>query len=365
MLAALKKYSYGLMLSILAPWSWLYGLIIYIRNLLYDYGYKKSYTFHTTTIISIGNLAMGGTGKTPCIEYLLQLLQAHFDTAVVSRGYQRTTTTPRIATPVDNAWTLGDEPYQIYQKFAVQGQHIHIAVGANRVNAIHQLLATYPKTEVILLDDGFQHRRVHRDLNILLTTFQQPFFADHLLPMGRLREYRQAAQRANVILVTKCPDEPTMDTRSYFQEHMMRYTGRKVPIFFTSITYGSPVSLGTTQPFTGDESLILLTGIADTAPLVQYVSKHYAIIQHLSFPDHHWFTKHDMQRIRATFHQAPYKKRCILTTEKDSVRLMHPALAPIMKDVPIFVLPMWMSFAGKQEEKEFSQLIFEYIYRES
>lgn len=363
MLAALKKYIRGIVLSILAPWSWLYGLVTYMRNRLYDYGFKKSYVFNNTTIISIGNLAMGGTGKTPCIEYILRLLQPHFYTAVVSRGYQRKTTDDRIATPTDNAWTLGDEPYQLYQKFAAQDPHTQIMVGKDRVKAIHKLLATYPKTEVILLDDGFQHRRVHRNLNILLTTFQRPFFTDHPLPRGRLRENRQAAQRADVVLVTKCPYPFTADTRTYFKQHIIHYTGREVPIFFTYVQYGSPMNLGTTQPFTGAEAVILLTGIADARPLVQYVNENYPLIKHLSFQDHHRFTKHDIRRIVATFHQAPHEKKCILTTEKDSARLMHPTLAPIIKDVPIFVLPMWMTFVEGEEEKEFNQLILDCINR--
>ncbi len=359
-----KKYIRGIVLSILAPWSWLYGLVTYMRNRLYDYGLKKSYTFNTTTIISIGNLAMGGTGKTPCIEYVLRLLQPGFYTAVVSRGYQRKTTADRIATSTDNAWTLGDEPYQLYQKFATQGQHTQIVVGENRVNAINKLLATHPATEVILLDDGFQHRRVSRNLNILLTTFQRPFFADHPLPMGRLRESRHAAQRADIVLITKCPHPSIPNTRSYFKQNIIKYTGKEVPIYFTYIHYGSPESLGTTQPFTGDESVILLTGLADARPLVEYVNENYHLIKHLSFQDHHRFTKYDIRNIVATFHQVPHTKKCILTTEKDSVRLMHPTLAPIIEDVPIFVLPMWMAFIEREEEKKFNQLILDNISKD-
>lgn len=355
-----KKNIRAIVLSILAPWSWLYGLVIYIRNWLYDYRFKKIYAFNNTPIISIGNLTMGGTGKTPCIEYLLRLLQPHFYTAVVSRGYQRKTTDDRIATSVDTAWTLGDEPCQLYKKFATPGQRTQIMVGKDRAQAINKLLVLYPATEVILLDDGFQHRRVHRNLNVLLTTFQSPFFTDHPLPRGSLREQRHAAQRADVVLVTKCPSL-TIDIRSYFKEQIIHYTGREVPVCFTSIDYGSPVSLGTSQPFTEDTAVMLLTGIAAAKPLVQYVSESYHLIQHLSFPDHHRFSKHDIRKFVTAFHQVPHEKKCILTTEKDSVRLMHPILAPIIKEVPIFVLPIQMVFV--EGEKEFNQLIFDCINR--
>lgn len=361
MLATLTKYIHAIFLSMLAPWSWLYGLVIWTRNMLYDHGFKKIYIFNNTTVISVGNLTMGGTGKTPCIEYLLQLLQSRFDTAVVSRGYHRKTTNYKMATPTDNAWTLGDEPYQLYQKFSSPTTQLPIAVGENRANAIDQLIATYTKTAVILLDDGFQHRRVHRNLNILLTTFQRPFFTDYLLPKGRLRESRQAAKRADAILVTKCPYPLIMNMEHGFKQHIIQYTGREVPIFFSYILYESPRSLVTTQPFTGEESVILLTGIADASPLVQYVRATYRLLQHLSFPDHHRFTKQDIQRIVAIFHQARPEKKCILTTEKDSARLIHPTLASIIKDVPIFVLPIRMAFI--KEEKEFNQLVLNCINR--
>lgn len=362
MLSALRRYIRVIFLSILLPWSWLYGVLTYMRNQLYDWGLKKSYSFNNTPIISIGNLTMGGTGKTPCIEYILGLLQPHCYIGVVTRGYHRKTTGYRIAAPNDNAWTLGDEPYQLYCKFAAQGQHTYIAVGEDRVKSIRNLLANHPKTNVILLDDGLQHRRVHSNLNILLTTLQRPFFMDHLLPIGRLREHRQAARRADIVLVTKCPYPLTADKRAYFKQHIIHYTDKEVPVFFTYIQYGSPSSLvTTTHPFTGEEAVILLTGIADAKPLVQHVCKNYNFIQHFSFQDHHWFSKHDIRRIVAAFHQAPYEKKCILTTQKDSTRLMHPTLAPIIKDVPIFVLPMWMAFT--EGEKEFNQLIFDCIHR--
>ena len=186
---------------LLFPFSWLYYLITQIRNRLYDRGLKPSVKFELP-VICVGNLTVGGTGKTPMIEHLIRLLQNRFKVATLSRGYGRATKGIRIAGPSENASTIGDEPFQFYTKF---GKRITVAVGEERALAIPTILQECSDTQIILLDDGFQHRKVSPGFSILLTDYHRPFYNDFLLPSGRLRESRWGAERADVIVVTKCP----------------------------------------------------------------------------------------------------------------------------------------------------------------
>ena len=360
-LKLLKQQSYqqprASLLAYFLKWlQWLYSAIIYLHNLVYEYKLKTIHTFHNTIVISIGNIAVGGTGKTPYVEYMLRLLQAHFNIAVVSRGYGRKTTADIIVTSMDSADTVGDEPYQLYLKFAARRQQPVVAVGKNRATIIAKVLQKHPETQLIVLDDAFQHRRIYRDLNILLTTFYNPFFLDNLLPMGTLREHKQAAQRADMVLVTKCPDCLTQKQQTDFCKNITDYTKRQVPIFFTYIRYHQPIGFNTSQAFTPDTSIILLTGIADTRLLVAYVSTTYHLAKHISFNDHHSFTRSDIQKIAHSFWAIAKYKKCILTTEKDGTRLIAPILAAILKDIPIYLLPIAMH-AGEQEERLNAELL--------
>lgn len=360
MLYFFKKYLDNIIFAILLPFGWFYGIIIWIRNLLYDYGIKTRYIYNTK-VISVGNIRVGGTGKTPCIEYLVGLLQHQFYIMLVSRGYKRATRGFRIADKLDTARTIGDEPYQLYKKFAIQEPKIQVIVGENRAKAIKTALEKNSLTEVILLDDGFQHRQVDRQLNILLTSFHQPFFKDYLLPIGRLREPRRAATRADIIIVTKCPANLSNQSRKYFVEQIKKYINCKdIPILFTYIDYGNPINLWTLEPTSiCQEHIMLLTGIADPVPMVEYVHNHYQLVKHIRFGDHHRFNFNDIEKIVSAFHQITYEKKCILTTEKDSMRLMEPDIAPLLKQLPIFWLPISMCFM--EGEDNFKQLIFDCI----
>lgn len=346
----------------LTPFAWMYGVIIWFRNSLYTYEMQKVHGYNEAIpIISVGNLTVGGTGKTPCIEYLIRLLQEKLYIVVLSRGYKRRTHGYRIASIVDNAQTIGDESYQLYKKFVIKDSKVQVAVSEDRAKAVQKLLFDYSHTNAILLDDGFQHRRVDRKLNILLTSFNKPFFRDHLLPAGRLREHRQAASRADIILVTKCPTLLTHDIQEYFRKHITKYckNHKEPPIFFTRIRYGTPKSLHASHIGSFSEHIVLVTGIADPDPLVQHVSETYQLVHHIAFKDHHQFTQTDIRKIVSIFHQVTYKKKCILTTEKDSMRLMDSNLSPILRQIPVFLLPMSMEFI--EEEKAFIQLIWDSI----
>jgi tetraacyldisaccharide 4'-kinase len=343
---------------LLLPGSWLYSLIIQIRNLLYNLHIKKTHAF-ATPIISLGNLSLGGTGKTPCIAYLIPLLQRQAPIIVLSRGYKRTTRGFRIAQPQDTALTIGDEPFQIYRQFASQ-ENVKVAVSEDRAQGITQLLAIFPNTQAILLDDGFQHRKVKPSLNILLTEFDHPFFADYVIPAGRLREPRKSAQRADLILVTKCPDMLSEAQKHTFKQAIYPYCrDEKVPIFFTHISYHAPRPLWPTQQPTFSKNILLITGIANPQPLVQYVSQHYNLIEHIAFRDHHIFTNQEVQDILAIFDALSYPEKCILTTEKDSVRFRRSTLQASLQGVPIFYLPISMELL--EDEKKFKHLIFECI----
>ena len=359
MLRSLIQCMKRLRLMLLLPGGWLYGVIMQARNFLYDQGIRKSYTFDRT-VLSVGNLTIGGTGKTPCIEYLVHLLQPQLATAMLSRGYKRITQGVKIATPHDTALTIGDEPLQVYNKFSANPS-VKVAVAEDRVQGINQLLAIDPTIDVILLDDAFQHRSIQPCLNILLTDFNRPFFTDYVLPAGRLRESRKAAQRADVVIVTKCPNAMPQATQAYFSHQIYRYCRQHPlpPIFFTRIGYGSPVQVGQGHPMPLAKHVLLVTGIADSKPLAQHVAQHYHLVQHMAFQDHHAFTPQDIRKILAAFSQIPYQAKCLLTTEKDSVRLRDPALQPLLQHIPIFYLPIAMAFIAGGEI--FNKLIFEAI----
>jgi tetraacyldisaccharide 4'-kinase len=337
----------------------LYRWIIRIRNFAYDRHWLKSYR-PSKTVISVGNLALGGTGKTPCVAYLAHCLHNHYNLAVVSRGYKRSTKGFRLATAQDDATTIGDEPYQLYRQLAAQQLNIPIAVDKNRIRAINQLLASYPQIDIILLDDGFQHRQVQRTLNLLLTSFHRPFFKDHLVPLGYLREPRSAAGRASAVLITKCPTDLTKEQQDYFQAKVAQYCKKNVPIFFAHTHYKPLVRIsGSNSSPQPDDPILLLTGIADTTEITNHVQGKYNIVEHLAFPDHHLFSEKDITTILKVFNKISHEKKCILTTEKDSVRLLSPCWLQLLQEVPLFFLPITMAI--HQQENEFVKFLLDRI----
>jgi tetraacyldisaccharide 4'-kinase len=338
--------------------SYFYSFIMQFRNFLYNHGIKKTHIFHQP-IISIGNLSLGGTGKTPCIAYLVRLLQLQAPIIILSRGYKRKTSGFRVAQAQDTALTLGDEPYQVYRQLG-HHPHIHVIVSEDRVQGITRALNLFPHTHVILLDDAFQQRKIQPTLHILLTTFQRPFFTDHVVPAGILREPRGSAKRADIVIVTKCPDQLSETTQSYYQQRIAAYCRNpQVPVFFTRINYHTPVPVWPEQNPPFSNNILLVTGIAHPAILVKYVSQQYNLVKHIAFRDHHYFTNPDIQAILTIFHQIPYTDKCLLTTEKDSVRLLQPSIKKLLKNIPVFYLPINMELL--EAEKRLKQLIFEKI----
>lgn len=314
----------NLLRKILFPFAILYGFITSIRNFLFDRGILKSYSFELP-IIAVGNLSVGGTGKTPQIEYLIRLLEERYAIATLSRGYKRKSTGFVLASANETAATLGDEPFQFYQKFPSS----QVAVDADRKNGIEQLLTQEKKPQVILLDDAFQHRKVKAGFYIMLTAYNDLFLDDFLLPTGNLRESRGGAQRANVIVVTKCPSTLSEVAQTQIKEKIKRYS--KASVYFSSIAYDVAVYSKTTSISVSEiqqSDCVLLAGIAKPASFFDYLKNTNSVC--LTYPDHHHFSDSDIQRIKQ---QAGDKM--IVTTEKDYVRLKDSILQEQLYYLPI------------------------------
>ena len=308
----------------LTPLAWLYGCVVRLRNRLFDWNVLPSEQF-PVPVICIGNLAVGGTGKTPHTEYLAGMLQGKRRVAVLSRGYKRRSRGFVLANEVTTAEELGDEPFQIKQKFP----DVLVAVDANRRRGIRLLLSLPPeiRPEIILLDDAFQHRYVRPTLSILLTDHARLFTRDRLLPVGRLREPRRGAGRADIILVTKCPRGITESERDRIRKEIGRKAGGK-PIYFTGIEYEDlrplfpeVAHILSLRSLTKDDGVLIVSGIANPRLLVEKVKEHAGEVELLAFADHHAFGDDDLRRVEERFGRLRAKRKYIITTEKDAVRL--------------------------------------------
>ena len=299
---------------LLFPFTLIYDLITRIRNLFFELGFLKQTSFNIPIIV-VGNLSVGGTGKTPQIEYLIRLLKGGFKTAVLSRGYKRKTKGFVLLNGTHSAEDVGDEPLQYFKKF----KDIDVAVDVNRVNGILKLI-TNTSPNLVLLDDAFQHRKVKGSFYILLTKYDDLFTDDFLLPTGNLRESRAGAKRADIILVTKSPIDLSETSKNKIRDKFKKY---KTNVFFTTISYDLKTS-GYNSIFVDDLKdfeVLLITGIANPKPLVSFLNEKNVIFKHLKFSDHHNFTDKEIEKIKKDFDGLNSSKKLILTTEKDYVRL--------------------------------------------
>jgi tetraacyldisaccharide 4'-kinase len=321
---------------LLFPFSLVYALIVIIRNYLFDKNIFKSVTFNIP-IISVGNLSVGGTGKSPMVEYLITLLEEQFELATLSRGYKRKTKGYALAHESTTALDIGDEPMQFHSKFP----NIAVAVGEERIVAIPQLLHDRPKTEVIILDDAFQHRAIKPGFNILLTDYNNLFTRDFFLPTGDLRDQRSSYKRADIIVVTKCPGDLSIDEKNKITTEMGLLQRQR--IFFTAIQYGMPYHIITKQQqlIASDDEVLLVCGIANPKPLKQYLLNNAHTYYKQSYSDHHIFSIDDLDEIRTKFKEINGKK-LIITTEKDATRLIK--FQHELMDLPMFVLPVQHRF---------------------
>lgn len=340
----LKSFRY-----LLLPFSLIYGAIVWFRNWLYDRNILKSAAFNFP-IICVGNLAAGGTGKTPMVEYLIRLLQNDFVTATLSRGYKRKTEGFAIADDKTTALDIGDEPMQFHQKYPA----ITVAVGEERLVAIPELLHDRPATQVIILDDAFQHRPVKAGLNILLTEYKNLYTRDLMLPAGDLRDVRVSSKRANIIIVTKCPALTAADKENVINE-IDPMPGQEV--FFTGILYSKPYHLFTkaSANISPSTDILLVCGIANPRPLKDFLTANVHTYDMLRFPDHHIFHSNDLAEIKRHYERINSKDKVILTTEKDAVRLQK--FADELKDLPIYALPIEHHFLFEEANAFDKQVI--------
>jgi len=300
---------------ILFPFSILYWLITTLRNYFYDVGLFKSTTFKTPVIV-VGNLTVGGTGKTPMVEYLVNLLKNEYKLAILSRGYKRETEGFILANENSKVVEIGDEPYQYFNKF----NNIKVAVDTNRKRGISKLLNLPQKPEVVILDDAFQHRKVKAKCNILLTTFKNLYTNDFLLPTGNLRESKTGAKRANIVVVTKCPPKVSIKEQEVIAKKLNLKKHQK--LFFSRINYTN-IKGASNLPLNELKNceVLLVTGIANPNPLLQYLNEMEVSYKHLKYPDHYAFNTADIRKIENEFSKLNNKNSILLTTEKDYVRI--------------------------------------------
>ena len=330
---------------LLLPFALLYGIGVGLRNLLYRIGILRSVRFDLP-VISVGNLSVGGAGKSPHIEYLVRWLNQFLEVAVLSRGYGRNTSGYRPVTVIDNAEMVGDEPLQFKRKFP----EVPIAVSESRALGVPELVKRNPETQCVLLDDAFQHLAVTPGLNILLTEFARPFTRDWLLPSGRLREGRYNYRRADLIVVTKCPPELSLQERQKMILEIDPFPRQQV--FFSKYRYGIPYDLlrpDQRRPLDLDTDVLLMSAIANTDYLLKHLASSVKSAQTLEFEDHHFFKEDELRDMLRRFERLPGRNKIILTTEKDAMRLELHQDFFWKNTLPVFVLPVEVEFCDADE----------------
>lgn len=341
---------------LLYPFALIYGAVVWLRNRLYDSGFFSSVEF-SVPVICVGNLSVGGTGKTPHVEYLVNLLQYQHRVATMSRGYKRRTQGFLLADEHTNALRIGDEPMQYHLKFP----ELVVSVAEERMTGIPSLLQRRNDVEVVLLDDAYQHRSVRAGMNILITDYSRPFYSDYILPFGRLRESRKAYDRADIIIVSKCPQSLSSQEASSMKEKIAPLPYQQV--FFTTIQYDASYDFFTHEPISlTSKSALIVCCIARPEPLVAYVESNTKSTHVLSYPDHHFFLSKDLEEIKDTFDNWSATDKIIVTTEKDAARLhLHREILAGW-GITIAVLPIAIKFLF-DEAPAFDQTVIAYVER--
>lgn len=350
--------------AILLPFACLYRAGVTLRNWCFKRGILTSRSF-ALPVICVGNISVGGTGKTPHTEYLIRLLSDTFQVAVLSRGYKRKSKGFVLAQQGTSMEELGDEPFQMWGKYP----QIKMAVDRDRCHGIEQLSQlTHPQVDVIVLDDAFQHRYVKPGLTLLLIDYNRPIFRDALLPAGRLREPQEGKERADIIIVSKCPEHMGTEEQKEWYDAIAPLPHQQV--YFTTFKYRhlynvfQPEKTCALESLSSEAHILLLTGIASPAPLISKLSEYTRHITPLSFPDHHMFTEEDIQRLTKVFQRLPEGKRIIFTTDKDAVRIRNcRSLSPALREA-LYTLPIEVGFLNEKESL-FNQNIMEYVRKNS
>lgn len=345
---------------LLFPIAWIYGSVAALRRALYRWGFCLSYKSEIPTI-GIGNLSVGGTGKTPHAEYLIRLLSEKYSIATLSRGYRRKTKGFVLANDLAEAElsvdSIGDEPLQFYTKFP----RIKVAVAEQRKMGLQQLQKRFPELQCVILDDCYQHLQVSPKCRILLTEYNQPYCDDFPVPMGRLREFKSAAQWADLVIVTKAPAELPLAQKEMWRQKLNLQ--ERQPLFFTTMKYGqwqplTPVALE--KKLDSTTEVVLLTAIAHPKPLCDYLKSKCKIIKHFQYPDHHYFSDKEIENIYNQYFINQSKNRVLLTTEKDSMRLLYYEVGKYVNQMPLFSIPIEAEFVFDEKEK-FDKTIVTYL----
>lgn len=343
---------------LLLPFAVIYGFITAFRNWLYDWHFLKQKKFDIHTI-GVGNLAVGGAGKTPMVEYLIKLLRTEgVRLATLSRGYKRKTSGFLLADKDSTAEDIGDEPLMYKYKYDIQ-----VAVDGNRVRGVKKLLTSETPPKIILLDDVFQHRAIKCGLNIVVSDFNKLFFEDVMLPSGTLREFKGGIKRADVIVISKTPERTSpVEIRNVIKD-IKPLAHQKV--FFSYIKYGELFSISNSSEKIDTLKdlfrfrIIAFTGIANAAPMINYLKEYAADVKHLPFEDHQEYTPKHLQDIERYYHSLQGGNKLLVTTEKDLMRLKNNSIWHIAERMNIFVLPIEITF--KDKEEEFNNLILKYV----
>jgi len=336
---------------LLFPLSFIYGSITSMRNLLFDHGIFKAKS-HPIPIICIGNLSLGGTGKTPHTQYLLDLLKNNYKVAVLSRGYGRKTSNLQLVEINSNAFEIGDEPLQLKQN----NPECLVVVEKNRNKGTQHILKHFPKIDVILLDDGYQHRWIKAGLNILITPFSSPYYKDYLMPVGELRESKKGVTRANAVIFSKTPENTNPTLKKGMLERLHLFSHQKA--YFSIIEYhkfkciNNNTELEEKKPY----NITLVSGIANANPLIKYLKEKGHSINHLKYSDHHNYSSNDINTILAKYNTEKSTKKLILTTEKDATKLKQ--FLPHFKDVNFYYIPIEIKI---EQSEKFKKQILDYV----
>lgn len=343
---------------LLFPFAIIYGIITSLRNLLYDWKFLKSKSVDVHTIC-VGNLAVGGTGKTPHVEYLINILQNDFKIAILSRGYKRKTSGFIQATNLSTAFDIGDEPLQ----YKTKNPQLEVCVDANRVNGIKKILEFPEPAKVVILDDAFQHRALNCELKIVISEYNNLYLNDCMMPAGYLRESKKGIERADIIIVSKTPDKTTaIEIRNVIKD--LKPSAHQ-QLFFTWLKYGelkgfqNPTDTIDTLNDLFRYRIVAFTGIGNPQPMITYLKEYASDVKHIQFPDHHSFTIQDIADVRAQLDVIEGGNKIVVTTEKDAMRLRGTDLQDIANTLPLYVLPIEVDF--KDKTQEFNDTIINYV----
>jgi len=336
---------------LLFPFSITYSCITAFRNLLFDYGIFKSKTYNIP-IICIGNLSVGGTGKTPHTQYIINLLKSKYQVAILSRGYGRKGSTLQYVKETSKVSLVGDEPLQLKQN----NPNCLVVVEKIRNKGVQQILKDYPETKVILLDDGYQHRWIKSGINILITPYSSPYYKDYHMPVGNLRESKKGAERADAIIFSKTPENSNPTQRKGMIEQLHLFAHQQA--YFSRINYSTWKCIKTNKEFNPNEkeSITLVSGIVNCDPLVQYLQEKGHTVNHVKFADHHNYNSNDIDNILKQYNKDSSTKKLILTTEKDATKLR--AFEGKFNKVSAYYIPIEIDF---EQKERFDKQILDYV----